>query len=131
MDVKRYLRAQWDRVLAGVCVAFGALALLVGWLGMSGSALSYEQLPYLISGGLVGVLLVGIGATIFLSADLRDEWRKLDRLEEGLREAVEALGPSLARNPESAEAGASETARTPSDGSRPKRRAPLRPIPSK
>jgi hypothetical protein len=91
MDVKRYVRAQWDRVVAGGCVLLGAIALLLGWLGMSDSALSYQQLPYLISGGLVGLAVIGVGATMYLSADLRDEWRKLDTLEDKVDQALAQL----------------------------------------
>ena len=91
MDVMQFLRAQWDRVLAVGFVALGGVTVLVGWLGMSGTALSYKQLPYLISGGIGGVVFVGIGATIYLSADLRDEWRKLDTLQEDVRGLQEAL----------------------------------------
>jgi hypothetical protein len=108
MDVRRYLRAQWDRVLAIACVVLGALALLLGWLGVSGTALSYKQLPYLISGGLVGVVLIGLGATIYLSADLRDEWRKLDRLEERVDRALGAL---LGEGSPSANGGSAGTGR--------------------
>ena len=32
------LRAQWDRVAAIVAVVLGAVALLNGWLGVSGTA---------------------------------------------------------------------------------------------
>jgi hypothetical protein len=110
MDVRRYLRAQWDRVLAIACVVLGALALLLGWLGVSGTALSYKQLPYLISGGLVGVVLIGLGATIYLSADLRDEWRKLDRLEERVDRALDAL-EFLGEGSPSANGGSAGTGR--------------------
>jgi len=95
MDVKTYLRAQWDRVLAGVLVALGGLSLFLGWLGISGAAAGYRQLPYLISGGVTGVALIGLGATLYLSADMRDEWRKLDRLEHEVR----ALGELLVTRP--------------------------------
>jgi hypothetical protein len=80
-QVLRYLRAQWDRVGAWVCVLAGAVALFVGWLGVSDTVLIFNQIPYLISGGLVGVFLLGLGAMLWLSADLRDEWRKLDAIE--------------------------------------------------
>lgn len=82
MEFLNWVRDQWDRVGAVVLVVAGALALLFGWLGISDALLPAEQLPYLLSGGLVGVFLLGLGATLWLSADLRDEWRKLDRLEE-------------------------------------------------
>jgi hypothetical protein len=92
MDMNTFLRAQWDRAVAVGLIVLGALALLIGWLGVSGTALSYKQLPYIISGGLFGVSLIGIGLTLYLSADLRDEWRKLDALEGALHAATERLG---------------------------------------
>lgn len=83
MDLlRRYVRNQWDRVGAWVCIGVGALALVVGWLGVSGTPYSAEQTPYLISGGLGGVFLLGLGAMLWLSADLTDEWRKLDAMEQ-------------------------------------------------
>ena len=85
MEFLSWVRDQWDRVGAIVLVVAGALALLFGWLGISDAVLPSEQLPYLLSGGLFGVFLLGLGATLWLSADLRDEWRKLDRLEELVR----------------------------------------------
>jgi hypothetical protein len=85
MEFLSWVRDQWDRVGAVVLVVVGALALLLGYLGISHAVLPSEQLPYLLSGGLVGVFLLGLGTTMWLSADLRDEWRKLDRLEDLVR----------------------------------------------
>ena len=86
MEIGKWLRLQWDRVLAWVFVAVGAIALIAGWVGVSGSAYAAGQLPYLISGGIGGIFLLGVGATLWLSADLRDEWRKLDCIEDALRQ---------------------------------------------
>jgi len=90
MDIGKWLRLQWDRVLAWVLVAAGAIALIAGWVGVSGSAYAAGQLPYIISGGIGGIFLLGVGATLWLSADLRDEWRKLDSIEDALRAEVPA-----------------------------------------
>lgn len=87
MDFVKYVRHQWDRVAAWVVVAVGALAILIGWLGLSRTPFVAEQIPYVVSGGIFGLLLVGIGAMLWISADLRDEWRKIDALEEALRRA--------------------------------------------
>ena len=81
MDFVNYVRNQWDRVGAWVCIVGGAIALIIGWLGVSDTAFPAEQIPYVVSGGLVGVFLLGLGAVLWLSADLRDEWRKLDAIE--------------------------------------------------
>jgi hypothetical protein len=86
----RYLRNQWDRVGAVLCVVGGAIALLVGWLGVSGTLDTGKQLPYVVSGAMGGLFLLGVGALLWLSADLRDEWRKLDAIERHLPEEDDA-----------------------------------------
>jgi hypothetical protein len=87
MDLKRWIRANWDRVSAWTCVAVGVLVLILGWHGVARSAYPAQQMPYIISGGIGGALLVAIGATLLISSDLRDEWQKLDRIEARLAES--------------------------------------------
>jgi hypothetical protein len=86
MDIMTFLRAQLDRVAAAAVVLGGAIVILCGWLGASGAVYPAAQIPYIISGGIFGLFLVGVGAVLWLSADLRDEWRKLDRIEETMRQ---------------------------------------------
>ena len=86
MDVLKILRFQLDRVLAWVAIAAGALGLLLGWLGVSREVLPAAQIPYIVSGGLGGVFLLGLGAVLWLSADLHDEWRQLRELNVRLGE---------------------------------------------
>jgi hypothetical protein len=118
-----WVRDQWDRVGAVVLVVVGALALLLGWIGISDAVLPSEQLPYLLSGGLVGVFLLGVGTTMWLSADLRDEWRKLDRLEELVRGQGEVeVDEVVVTNGASATDADTDTA--PANGSRKRRPAP-------
>lgn len=85
MRLLHWLRAQWDRALATLLFAAGALALLLGWLGVRDEALTVLQVPYIVSGGIGGILLVSAGATLWVSADLRDEWRMLDDLAAAIR----------------------------------------------
>ena len=84
MELFKWLRLQWDRVFGAAFVLTGAVALLTGWSKVSATAYPAEQIPYVVSAGLGGLFLLGVGATLWHSADLRDEWRKLDRLEEKL-----------------------------------------------
>ena len=91
MELLKWLRLQWDRVFAATAVITGAVALLTGWSKVSATPYPAEQIPYLVSAGLGGLFLLGVGATLWHSADLRDEWRKLDRLEEKL-DAMAAAG---------------------------------------
>ncbi|HEV7536637.1 MAG TPA: hypothetical protein VGP90_13440, partial [Acidimicrobiia bacterium] len=74
MDVLIFLRGQWDRVLAVTSILLGAVALGVGWLGVSNEVFVAKQMPYVVSGGLVGLFLLGLGSMLWLSADIRDEW---------------------------------------------------------
>lgn len=91
MDSLQQLRHQWERVAAAVLVALGALTLTLGWFGASDVGLTAEQVPYLISGGLGGLFLMSVGSALWLSADLRDEWVKLDAIEDAIRELPERL----------------------------------------
>ena len=84
MDVKTFVRANADRVVAVGFVIVGAVAIVVGWFGVSGTGLAAEQIPYLVSGGIGGVVLIVIGCTAWVSADLQDEWRRLDAIDERL-----------------------------------------------
>ena len=90
MELLKWLRLQWDRVFGAAAVITGAVALLTGWSKVSATAYPAEQIPYVVSAGLGGLFLLGVGATLWHSADLRDEWRKLDRLEEKLDAAIAA-----------------------------------------
>ena len=81
MDFMKWVRAQAERSGAVVAVVAGIAFLIAGWIGVSDKVYPGEQIPYIASGGLIGLALIGIGAVLWLSADLRDEWRKLDRIE--------------------------------------------------
>ncbi|MGH9009821.1 MAG: hypothetical protein ACRDYF_08255 [Acidimicrobiia bacterium] len=91
MELLKWLRLQWDRVFGAAAVITGAVALLTGWSKVSATPYPAEQIPFVVSAGLGGLFLLGVGATLWHSADLRDEWRKLDRLEEKL-DALAAAG---------------------------------------
>lgn len=109
----RYFRNQWDRIGAWLCVIGGAVCLIAGYLGVSGTLDTGKQLPYVVSGGMGGLFLLGLGALLWLSADLRDEWRKLDAIDRHLLEsgALPAPAPvSLPAQAPAAEAPAAEAA---------------------
>lgn len=88
MDFRNLVRKQWDRSAAIVFTVIGVIALIKGWVGVRGTPVLAEQTRYIVSGGIGAVLFIGVGATLWLSADLRDEWRKLDRIEQSLGDGV-------------------------------------------
>jgi hypothetical protein len=73
--------------LAVVAAACGAVALLVGYLGVSGTLDPGKQLPYLVSGGVGGLFLLGVAAALLFSADLGATREEIA----DLRDAVDSL----------------------------------------
>jgi hypothetical protein len=95
MTFLRWARIHWDRTAGAALIGLGGIFIVVGWNRVSGEALTAQQIPYVVSGGIGGLFLFGFGGMLWLSADLRDEWRKLDSIEERLPEtsAAEGLDP--------------------------------------
>jgi hypothetical protein len=81
-----WLRAEWDRFLAWGLLVVGAVLLMVGAVQVADHRYLADQLSLIMSAGIGGLGCIGFGAGLILSADLHDEWRKLDRLEERLVE---------------------------------------------
>jgi hypothetical protein len=80
MEFVNLIRAQWDRAGAILAALAGAIELLIGWIGTSGTEHVAKQIPYVVSDGLTGIFLLGLAAVLWISADLRDEWRELRRV---------------------------------------------------
>ena len=54
-------------VVAGALTTTGLTAILLAWFGAAQSTLVEEQIPYLISGGLLGLALAVIGALTYFA----------------------------------------------------------------
>jgi hypothetical protein len=79
MDCLSWLRTQWDRALAWSLVALGAVLVVAGGLQSRAAWTVADQLSFMLSAGLGGTLAIATGATLLVSAGLRDEWRRLHR----------------------------------------------------
>jgi hypothetical protein len=87
------LKLFWDRAAAVTCVVVATVVLISGWVSLSAESEAGDQIPYIMSGGIGGLFILWIGTTLWLSADLRDEWRKLDALDESVRKLAEIQAP--------------------------------------
>lgn len=77
--------------LGWVLVAAGALLVLLGYLGVSRESIVEKQVPYLVSGGIGGVLLCVLGAYVLATEELRKDSGRLDRLEAMVEDLHAAL----------------------------------------
>ena len=97
---RRERRFYW----AGIVIALTGFAVIgLGWWGASGTKYVYQEIPYVISGGIFGAALVVVGTALFarysasrllrfwLARLLADQQIQTDRVVE----AVTALGEAL------------------------------------
>ena len=101
--VRRATRPVWGWLLVGV----GLLLVLMGYLGISRESLVAKQLPYLISGGILGLALVGFGAMLVGTEDLKRTQERIDHLEDLVADLHAVLlsrpdAPPISSNGESA-----------------------------
>jgi hypothetical protein len=87
----RWVGGSTRPLIGWVLAAVGVIVIIVGWYGVSGQAVIAKQLPYLISGGLGGVALVGIGAALIGTERLRQDARRIARLEGMVQELYSVL----------------------------------------
>jgi len=95
--INEYRRPIVD-VIAGLLMAAGLLLVLLGWFGLRDQQSVVEQLPYLASGGIGGLSLIGIGAALMhltRQARLEQQMQDVIARQEALEEAVRAVALSL------------------------------------
>ncbi|HWE57824.1 MAG TPA: hypothetical protein VG435_20140 [Acidimicrobiales bacterium] len=56
---------RWLFGLGGALVVAGFVVVVIGWVGASHTVLVAGQIPYLISGGLIGIGLIFVGAFLY------------------------------------------------------------------
>jgi hypothetical protein len=78
------LRTHWERALGAVLVLLGAVLVVIGYAGIKGARYAVDEISFLISGGVGGVLALMLGTTLFINGDRRTELTALDRLAESL-----------------------------------------------
>lgn len=82
MELVNLIKLHWDRALALALAVISGLMMIIGWFRVSDGLVVTQQMPYVVSAGLGGLFLLGLAATLWLSADFRDEWRALDALSD-------------------------------------------------
>ena len=70
---------RWMLVPGSLAVLAGFVAMVLGWVGAARTAREIEQIPYLISGGLIGLALVVLGGLLLMSTFWVAVLRRLQR----------------------------------------------------
>ena len=102
---------RWFRLAGPVLIPLGALVIVLGWYGAANTTRVFLQIPYLISGGLLGLGLMFVGGFVYFARwlnDLLDESRGQAAEARGIAErsltALERIEHLLAQQSGSAEA---------------------------
>jgi hypothetical protein len=82
---QRYRNVQLILFTAGaILMPLGLIAIFLGWYGVAHTKYQYDQLPYVVSGGLLGLALVFLGGFLYfgawlarISLEQRDSSRQL------------------------------------------------------
>lgn len=88
------MRNRWDmlggRLGIAYCIA-GFVLIFLGWNGAASYNRSFEQTPYLVSGGIAGLGLIVLGAALIVAQSLRHDRVELRGSIDDLRAAVQQL----------------------------------------
>jgi len=98
-------------VIGGVMAPLGLLLIFFGWMGAANTPYLFEQVPYLISGGLIGLGLMILGGLFYfahwITELVKEQRRQTDALVEALHEirdndalleAIAELNATLAKS---------------------------------
>lgn len=58
---------RWMLYIGGTLLPLGIVLIILGWVGASQTVLVFEQIPYMISGGLLGVAFVFSGGLVYFA----------------------------------------------------------------
>lgn len=94
-DPRRRLRL----ALAAACIAVAAIIGLVGWLKLSDEPQVNRQIPYLASAGMALVVLSAVGGSLLVAEQLRADDRRIEELEESVKQLAETLAPLVESPP--------------------------------
>ena len=85
-----------NRLYLGLgALAVAALAGFVGWYQLSANPNVNQQLPYLASAGVIVVIASALGGALLVGDQLRGDDRRIEDLEDAVRELAAALGPMI------------------------------------
>jgi hypothetical protein len=87
---------RWLMIAGGAMVVIGLPLILLGWLGAARTPYVFEQVPYLISGGLLGLALAVVGGLFYFAYWITRQIHETRRQTEETRSALVKIQELLA-----------------------------------
>jgi len=87
---------RWMLLTGGALMPLGFVLIVLGWVGASRTPLLFEQIPYMISGGLLGLALVFAGGFVYFAYWLTLLVRESRTAREDLQASLSRLETLLA-----------------------------------
>jgi hypothetical protein len=116
------MKSQWSKLggLLGIAYCLAGLFLIfLGWNGAATYDREPAQIPYLVSGGLGGLALVVIGASLFVVQSLRADRAALRESLDELRVTIEQAAGMGGATPATGAGGETEVVAGPTTYHRP------------
>lgn len=82
-------------IIGSILAVIGLVAIFIGWYGASHSPFLFQQIPYLISGGLFGLGLVFLGSIFYFSHWLTELVKEGRTQSAALVEAISRLEDTI------------------------------------
>jgi hypothetical protein len=114
------LRNTWQVVAGAILLPLGVAVILLGWAGAAHGRVDQQQIPYLISGGILGLACVVVGCFFFWAHWLYRIYDQADlHHQAAMREQAEFYRQLLASLGGGAAVGAAGDVGTPPAGAGP------------
>lgn len=94
---QRFRNVQLILFTAGaILMPLGIIAIFLGWYGVAHTKYQYDQLPYVVSGGLLGLALVFLGGFLYFGAWLArigtEQRESSQKLTDAVLQLVDLVG---------------------------------------
>ena len=88
---------RWLMIVGAGLVVIGLPVIVLGWFGASRTPYVFEQVPYLISGGLLGLALAVVGGLFYFAYWVTRQIQETRRQSDQMRQSLDAIRDLLTR----------------------------------
>lgn len=104
--VQKGARLDWRQALGVALIAVGLISLVIGYVGISGTKDTYDQLTYFLSNGIGGAAAIIIGSTVLVIREHVADRQAMAQLDERLSSIDRRLPAEPRRSDARPESGA-------------------------